>query len=53
MWPGATCSPQLTDWGCWRGYSNGIKGYGKLKIEGTLEGTEVEVYGNLSITGYL
>lgn len=33
--------------------SDSIKGYGKLRIDGTLEGADVEVYGNLSITGYL
>jgi hypothetical protein len=30
-----------------------IKGYGKLKVVGSLEGTELEIYGNLSINGYL
>ena len=30
-----------------------IKGCGKLRVVGTLEGTDVEIYGNVSITGYL
>ena len=30
-----------------------IKGCGKLKVVGTLEGTELEIYGNLTINGYL
>lgn len=30
-----------------------IKGYGKLKVVGSLEGTELEIYGNLSISGHL
>lgn len=30
-----------------------IKAYGKLKVVGTLEGTELEIYGNVSITGCL
>ena len=33
--------------------SDKIKGYGKLRIVGTLDGDELEIYGNLSITGYL
>ncbi|SPJ81855.1 uncharacterized protein FTOL_09260 [Fusarium torulosum] len=30
-----------------------MKGCGKLKVLGTLEATELEIYGNVSITGYL
>ncbi|KAF5027243.1 hypothetical protein F66182_659 [Fusarium sp. NRRL 66182] len=30
-----------------------IKGCGKLRIVGTLEGTDLEIYGNVSITGHL
>ncbi|KAF7551509.1 hypothetical protein G7046_g7707 [Stylonectria norvegica] len=33
--------------------SDKIQGCGKLKIEGTLEGGDLEIYGNLSINGYL
>lgn len=30
-----------------------IKGRGKLKVVGTLEGTDLEIYGNITITGHL
>lgn len=30
-----------------------IKGYGKLKVVGSLEGTDLEIYGNLIVNGYL
>lgn len=30
-----------------------IKGCGKLKVAGTLEGTELEIYGNVTVNGYL
>jgi hypothetical protein len=34
-------------------YSDKIIGYGKLRVEGTLEGVELEVWGNLIIIGFL
>lgn len=33
--------------------SDKIKGYGKLKVRGTCEGTDLEIYGDLTIDGYL
>lgn len=30
-----------------------VKGYGKLRVVGTLEGKELEIYGNLSVNGHL
>jgi hypothetical protein len=30
-----------------------IKGRGKLKVVGTLEGADLEIYGNITITGHL
>jgi hypothetical protein len=30
-----------------------IKGCGKLRVVGTLEATDLEIYGNVSITGLL
>jgi hypothetical protein len=30
-----------------------VKGYGKLRVVGTLEGKELEIYGNLSVNGRL
>lgn len=34
-------------------YSDRIKSYGKLKVRGTLDATDLEVYGDLTIDGYL
>jgi hypothetical protein len=33
--------------------SDKIIGYGKLRVEGTLEGDELEIWGNLIIIGFL
>lgn len=33
--------------------SDKMKGYGKLKIRGTLDGVDLEIYGDLTIDGYL
>ena len=30
-----------------------MKSYGKLKILGTCDGTDIEVYGDLTVDGYL
>jgi hypothetical protein len=30
-----------------------IKGRGKLRVMGTLVGTDLEIYGNITITGHL
>ncbi|KAL6692565.1 hypothetical protein J3F84DRAFT_351493 [Trichoderma pleuroticola] len=35
------------------GSSDKIIGYGKLRVEGTLEGVELEVWGNLIVIGFL
>lgn len=33
--------------------SDKMKGYGKLKIRGTCDGTDLEIYGDLTVDGYL
>lgn len=33
--------------------SDKMKGYGKLKIRGTLDGADLEIYGDLTVDGYL
>lgn len=38
---------------CWWRSRDKIKGCGKFKVVGNFEGIELEIYGNLSIIGYL
>lgn len=33
--------------------SDKMKGYGKLKVIGTCDATDLEIYGDLTIDGYL